>query len=281
MQPKINATNTRVLHKGGFYDMRSEACHGGSHILHNFSERSSSNPLVTIITVVYNGVGSIQATIESVINQTYDNIEYVIVDGGSSDGTLDIIKKYSSKIDCWISESDKGIYDAMNKGIARSTGVACIFINSGDTIEPNIVYEISQEYCFESQVIVGSVLYDTGRVFESTPKGMLVKNSIHHQAAFYPLSIFEQLGVFSLRYKVLDDYLLNSRIVSSGLSQITVFDGIVARCSSNGVSDTPRMTNYLEEICIRFEVYGVSPITLTLAVYSFFRFLVKYVGRLL
>lgn len=88
---------------------------------------------ISIITVCYNAVESIQATMLSVLNQTYPNIEYIVIDGGSTDGTVDIIKKYSDRLDYWISEPDKGIYDAMNKGIAAATGDYINFMNAGDT----------------------------------------------------------------------------------------------------------------------------------------------------
>jgi glycosyltransferase involved in cell wall biosynthesis len=81
-----------------------------------------NNPLVTIVTVSYNVVSTIERTILSVVNQTYSNIEYIIIDGGSTDGTVDIIKKYMDKIAYWVSEPDKGIYDAMNKGILMAKG---------------------------------------------------------------------------------------------------------------------------------------------------------------
>ena len=74
------------------------------------------NPLITVVTVVFNDVQHIEDTILSVVNQTYPNIEYIIIDGGSTDGTIDIIKKYEERIAYWVSEPDKGIYDAMNKG---------------------------------------------------------------------------------------------------------------------------------------------------------------------
>ena len=90
-------------------------------------------PLITIITVAYNAVKDIENTILSVLNQTYPNIEYIIIDGGSTDGTLDIIKKYEDKISYWVSEPDKGIYDAMNKGTLKATGVWLNFMNAGDT----------------------------------------------------------------------------------------------------------------------------------------------------
>jgi len=91
-------------------------------------------PLVSIITVVLNGEKYLEETIKSVINQTYPNVEYIIIDGGSTDGTVDIIKKYENYIDYWVSESDKGIYDAMNKGIDVILGEWVNFMNAGDTL---------------------------------------------------------------------------------------------------------------------------------------------------
>ena len=84
-----------------------------------------NNILISVVTVSYNAVATIEQTLLSVINQTYPNIEYIIIDGGSTDGTVDIIKKYADEIVYWISEPDKGIYDAMNKGIAYSHGEYC------------------------------------------------------------------------------------------------------------------------------------------------------------
>ena len=89
-------------------------------------------PLVSIITVVLNGEDYILETINSVLNQTYDNIEFIIIDGGSTDGTLDIIRKFEERIDLWVSEPDRGIYDAMNKGIAFATGSYLNFLNGDD-----------------------------------------------------------------------------------------------------------------------------------------------------
>jgi len=91
-------------------------------------------PKISIITVVYNGAATLEKTIKSVASQTYSNIEHIIVDGGSTDGTVDIIKAHSGEIAGWISEKDDGIYDAMNKGIGMSEGDYLWFINSGDEI---------------------------------------------------------------------------------------------------------------------------------------------------
>jgi len=99
----------------------------------------NKTPLISIITVVYNGEKYLEQTIESVLNQTYNNIEYIIIDGKSIDGTLDIIKSYEKYISYWISESDKGLYDAMNKGIAISKGELIGIINSDDWYELDAV----------------------------------------------------------------------------------------------------------------------------------------------
>lgn len=92
-----------------------------------------NNILISVVTVSYNAVATIEQTLLSVINQTYPNIEYIIIDGGSTDGTVDIIKKYADEIVYWISEPDKGIYDAMNKGIKKANGEWINFINAGDS----------------------------------------------------------------------------------------------------------------------------------------------------
>ena len=93
---------------------------------------STTKLKVSVVTVCYNAVNTIEETIQSVVNQSYDNIEYIIIDGGSTDGTADVIKKYADRLAYWISEPDKGMYDAIRKGMNRATGDVCCYINSDD-----------------------------------------------------------------------------------------------------------------------------------------------------
>ena len=106
----------------------------------------SRHPKISVITVVYNDFIHIEQTILSVLNQTYDNIEYILIDGGSSDGTVDVIKKYADRLSYWISEPDKGIYDAMNKGIEQLHGIYVNFMNSGDSFySENVIKEVVEK----------------------------------------------------------------------------------------------------------------------------------------
>ena len=103
--------------------------------MHKKNRRLKS--LISIITVVFNDKYGLEETILSVLSQTSENIEYIIIDGGSNDGTVDVIKKYEKSIDKWISEPDNGIYDAMNKGIALASGGFINFMNAGDVYASN------------------------------------------------------------------------------------------------------------------------------------------------
>jgi glycosyltransferase involved in cell wall biosynthesis len=114
--------------------MMEETLKGGQRLHGDSPAQEAGLPVVSIITVVFNGLSLIEKTIKSVISQTWPNIEYIVIDGGSTDGTVEILRLYDHQISYWISEPDKGIYDAMNKGLATATGDYVWFMNAGDVI---------------------------------------------------------------------------------------------------------------------------------------------------
>ncbi len=118
-------------------------------------------PVFSIITVVYNGAALLPGTVESVRGQTYSNLEYLIVDGGSSDGTVDLIRQYAAEMPNlrWVSEKDRGLYDAMNKGLRLASGDFVWFMNCGDHVhEPNTVEKIANLIDGETDVVFGETL---------------------------------------------------------------------------------------------------------------------------
>jgi glycosyltransferase involved in cell wall biosynthesis len=190
------------------------------------------HPLVSIITVVYNCVNIIEETILSVINQNYDSFEYIIIDGGSSDGTTEIIKEHQDKITLWISEPDKGIYDAMNKGIQIAKGRYILFINSGD-----ILREIPNESLFSSEanLIVFPVQLSNGKIFKPIIGNEIkIRNTLHHQGCFYKKS--SDLA-FDLNFRVFSDFCLN-QVMFKEKKEIKVFlSPIVAYHDQGGISN--------------------------------------------
>jgi glycosyltransferase involved in cell wall biosynthesis len=140
-------------------------------------------PKISIITVVYNAKSFLEETIESVLSQNFNNFEYIIIDGGSIDGTLDIIKKYQDRITLWVSEPDRGIYDAMNKGIKMAKGEFVCFINAGDVL---LELPTGDLLSSSSSLIVFPVKLSSGAVF--IPKvnySLKIRNTLPHQGCFY------------------------------------------------------------------------------------------------
>ncbi|MFC1817047.1 glycosyltransferase family 2 protein, partial [Thermodesulfobacteriota bacterium] len=191
---------------------------------------SIDKPLISIITVVLYGEKDIEAAIDSVINQTYDNIEYIIIDGGSNDGTLNIIKKYDYAIDYWVSEPDNGIFDAMNKGVELSSGEWVMFLGSDDCIySPVTLSKIFNNFKSKSKLLYGNIIYSDKKVVKSKfNKLILFKNSIHHQSAFYHKELFCNFK-YSPLYKMISDYELNLRIYKLNIESEKI-NRIIAKC---------------------------------------------------
>ena len=187
---------------------------GGLRAKGYFKKSYEDKPLVSIITVVYNGEKFLEETIQSVISQTYENIEYIIIDGGSTDGTLDIIKRYEDKIDYWISEKDKGIYDAMNKGIDVASGEIIGLINADDWYEKDTINTVIKNYSGDKNfdIFHGNLNYinKSEKIYKpnfSHRKMLLQGMSLYHPTCFVKRSIYEE-EKFDVNYQLAADYKL-------------------------------------------------------------------------
>lgn len=175
------------------------------------SGMEKQSPLISVITVSYNAVSTIEKTILSVINQTYSNIEYIVIDGGSTDETVNIIKKYAGRISYWVSEPDKGIYDAMNKGIGQATGKWINFMNSGDLLYNSDVVANFVEKIIELDVDVfyGDTIlkYSWGEVpRKAMPLCMINHEMIFcHQSCFVSTSLIKD-KLYNTNNKICADY---------------------------------------------------------------------------
>jgi glycosyltransferase involved in cell wall biosynthesis len=184
---------------------------GGLRTQGIFKRNSLEQTLITIITVVFNGEKYLEETILSVLNQTFDNIEYIIVDGGSTDSTIDIINKYNDAIDYWISEPDKGIYDAMNKGISLCSGTIIGLINAGDTYTKDAIKTIAKEH---NNNPLGIIAGDCKVMLNQANKWLIRKgqidnlpyNTLPHPSVFVPLAIYKKYGLFDINFKIAGDY---------------------------------------------------------------------------
>ncbi|MDE7347760.1 MAG: glycosyltransferase [Muribaculaceae bacterium] len=165
---------------------------------------------ISVVTVCFNAVDLIEGTIRSVVDQTYDDVEYIVIDGLSTDGTTDIICRYTDDLTYWVSEKDKGIYDAMNKGIAAATGDYIIFMNAGDRFADNNVLSLVASSLGHHTVVSGrwNRCYSDGRVKPAAPKklnALKVEMPICHQATFVRLSYHKE-NPFDTSFRLSADY---------------------------------------------------------------------------
>jgi glycosyltransferase involved in cell wall biosynthesis len=182
---------------------------------------------ISIVTISYNAVQTITKTIESVIDQDGLSIQYIIIDGGSTDGSVDIIKTYADRLAYWISERDAGIYDAMNKGIAQATGELVGIINSDDWYARGVLkVAYDQHLKNPNAVIHGDMmlvsensedLYSLTAPDRPSVQGEFQKMTVNHPATFVPRHLYERYGAFDLSYRLSADYELMIRLLSKGV----------------------------------------------------------------
>jgi glycosyltransferase involved in cell wall biosynthesis len=223
-------------------------------------------PVLSVITIVYNNVRDIERTLLSVLNQSYTNIEYIVVDGASSDGTIDILKKYESRLSKLIIEKDKGIYDAMNKGLALASGDYVLFMNSGDEIyaadtvakvfataaDADIYYGETEMYNEQWQSL--------GRRRHRAPEHFSWKSfrlgmSVSHQAIYIRRSL---TAPYDLQYQLSSDIDWVIKAAKKARKTVRV-QGYVAKYLVGGMSKKRHQQSLKERFAIFTKHYGFIP----------------------
>ncbi|WP_158838689.1 glycosyltransferase family 2 protein [Polaribacter sp. L3A8] len=222
---------------------------------------------ISIITVCYNSAKTIEKTFKSVQSQTYKNLEYIVVDGGSKDTTLDIVQKYKELVSQWVSEPDKGLYDAMNKGIKMATGDLVGILNSDDIFTDDHVLENIANFHLQNKEIdasVGNILQfneegKTVRKYSAknwNPEKLKIGFMPAHPAIFFKRELFDQFGDYQLDFTIGADYELITRFflkhkITWKFSNITTTSMLIGGLSSSGVSSYQLISKEIKKALTR------------------------------
>lgn len=254
-------------------------------------EPTSPKLLVSIITVCFNSESTITDTLESVLNQTYPNFEYIIIDGGSTDNTINIIQEYKIKFlkkDInfkWTSERDEGLYHAMNKGINKCKGELIGFLNSDDWYEVNALYNVVKAYTDKVGLIHGNLFLcdlDKKMIKPLKPltkqKSYLKGTPFLHPASFFKLEEIKKLDhYYNLNFKIAADYDFMIRLIKNNI-KIVYLNKNIGYFREGGISTTQMVNSFYESHEVRV-LNGVN----TIISYSIFIYVTSrhYTGRLL
>ncbi|HOF06718.1 MAG TPA: glycosyltransferase family 2 protein [Bacteroidales bacterium] len=230
---------------------------------------------ISIICVTLNAESTIERTIQSVINQTYQNIEFIVIDGLSNDNTINIINKYTAHISYFVSERDAGIFDAMNKAIDISTGDWLYFIGSDDYLYTNdVLTKIFNNDNSKYDIIIANTIWDKTKIQKSRIDYMILfLNTIHHQGAIYRRYLFDDFR-YDKKYNVSSDYELNL-IIYLRKHHYVYYDFIICCYSTYGTSGKSKFVGYRNEMRLRSRNIKNVPLKIALNIQTILRFCVK------
>lgn len=197
---------------------------------------------ITVITICYNDLVGLKKTVESVLKQDYRNVEYIIVDGASTDGSVDYLQSISEVLDTLISEPDRGIYHAMNKGIALATGEYIIFMNAGDIFSRENVLSEVIDSGISADFVYGNAYFNYGleNVLVSYPNQLtfsfLMTSALSHQSLFTKKSVFEKCGMYQEKYKLVADWEHYFRIFKQRIGTFQAVPIPISVYDTSGVS---------------------------------------------
>jgi glycosyltransferase involved in cell wall biosynthesis len=240
---------------------------------------------ISVITVCFNSEKTIEDTIKSVLSQSYKNIEYIVIDGGSTDGTLPIIEKYRSFIDCFVSEPDDGLYDAMNKGINNSTGDVIGILNSDDVFFNDMTIEKVAENIVGFDAVYSDVAFYNDNDFKkivryyssdnfsvsSLSRGVMPA----HPSLYVKKERYVQVGLYDKTFKIAADFDMIVRLFSLFDFKATYIQGISVKMRMGGVSTSGFSSNILlnKEILASCRSHGIRT--------NWFKVLSKYPRKIL
>ena len=223
----------------------------------------SQTPKISIITITYNSEKFVERAIDSVEAQNYPNLEYILVDGGSKDKTVDIIRAHEGSIAKWVSEKDKGISDAFNKGIRMASGDIIGIINSDDGLEPGALQAVADAYEPGVDVYRGKVMLwkeDSGTRIEEIPSMHITKDGmskISHQSTFVTKDAYNKYGGYKTEYRFAMDYDLLLRLQGAG-ARFKYVDHVLAFYSLGGLSFNSNEQERLKELITIIKSHGAS-----------------------
>lgn len=257
---------------------------GGLRTKGIFKSGAARAPLITVITVVFNGEAHLEEAISSVLGQTYANLELIVIDGGSTDRSLEIIQKYETKIDYWVSEPDQGISDAFNKGVRLARGNYLNFQGDGDGFtQPNVLQDLLGE--LRTSVLLlsgrvnridlnGTILY-TSRNGRFHKTSLLFRMALPHQGLFTHRKFFENYGLFDVKNKFCMDYELLLRAYQN-FPEVHQSAMVVAKWRADGLGEGKTLQVLSEYDRIKRKHKVAPPAVLTLIhFWSVFKYRLK------
>lgn len=205
-----------------------------------------NNPKISVVTINFNDAKGLQKTISSVVSQTYNDFEYIVVDGGSTDESVNVIEENKQKISYWVSEKDKGIYNAMNKGIVKATGEYILFLNSGDYLVNNRVLEnVVNELRDNVDFVSGNLEYylsDNILFTRVHPNKLtftyLVSKTISHPSTFIRRVMFEKFGLYNEDLKIVSDWEFFFKCLGLNGATFKSINTTITHFDMNGISSS-------------------------------------------
>jgi glycosyltransferase len=216
---------------------------------------------ISVVTVVRNDASHIEETMRSVLEQEYPDVEYIVIDGNSADGTADIVRSFADRLAFFVSEPDKGIYDAMNKGIRRATGDVIGMINSGDRYFPGALSKVAAAFGPEPgrRILWGDVEYEhLGRVRGFREEKRYIGAFAPHPSMFVPRTVYDEIGLYDDTFRLLGDYDFMYRAVNVRKVGVLYLPEVLAFYREGGLSDRRIARCLADELRVKIR-YGQNP----------------------